>query len=533
MIDMDCRYVRNFLDDYFDKSLSRENENALEEHLLKCPSCRDFFEEMEGIIELTRISAIPAEMPSIDFFNRALLKAKEEMNSRVINNNPAPDSKFSILAAFRNFLNSPALCFRLARATAFFIAVVFMTKIMVINNPETPVNTNDNKNYQTANLSQHPDPITVPDIIKTPIIAPDEKNLYIPEKLTVNVNPETFIDKGIRGALEMTEMLNATMRTARANYLPQLDQIEESALYTVPVPPAKSSTESKILAVANRKRQTEVFESIQRLKWRLYHSGQNRIIPEVHKIETYLADIAAATEEADSTYLNNLRTFQEAEQCLLNKEYLCAIQNYSAVANHAPGSLMSFLAQYQTANVNFEDLGDFQASLTHYQKCLENYPSHYISEEKKENILKRIDLLTQNSMDNWRPLRLYRQSRTASNENADKFLKEIISKYPKCSLVRDAITQMSNRIISDNSVEISDAENMIAFFQQCRENFIEKEIQQRLQFAVAEILHYSIRNHKQALLEYTRAVEINPQSVFAKNSRERIQTLYRQGARFR
>jgi len=196
---------------------------------------------------------------------------------------------------------------------------------------------------------------------------------------------------------------------------------------------------------------------------------------------------------------------------------------------------MSFLGEFQAANVNYEQIGDYKAALTHYQKCIENYPSHYLTEDKKEFILKRIDLLTRNSADDWRPLKIYlkAKNRDVAFDQSLTLLKQLITDYPKCSLVRDAADALSFKIINGEDVSVSTAEDLIAFFQQCRERFEEKDLQQIFQFKTAEIFHQKMLNYPQAILEYNRVVEIDALSDLAEKARGRINTLYNYGVRFR
>ena len=507
---MDCRHVKKLLDDYFDKTLSSREQDSVEEHLVSCAKCREEYSRMERLIAFLRDTVSPDALPSPDFFNEVLARAHEERGKGAL---PAETTPFG--RRLRNFFDAVVgrpTFLRLAESIA-LVLFGFIIASGIFKQEERPsVDITPNHRVNQANLPVE----TVAQATPAPT----------PVKPTVG---EPVLNKSRVTDMEMAfkeaDNPNASSLTPYANFQSW--------------PPAGSNftslEDTRLRLVASPERQSDVIESIQRLKLNLYLSGESRFIPDIHKMERFVADIASATQEADNIYLNNLKTFQEAEQCLVDKKYLCAIQNYSTVSDRAPGSLMSFLGEFQAANVNYEQIGDYKAALTHYQKCIENYPSHYLTEDKKEFILKRIDLLTRNSADDWRPLKIYlkAKNRDVAFDQSLTLLKQLITDYPKCSLVRDAADALSFKIINGEDVSVSTAEDLIAFFQQCRERFEEKDLQQIFQFKTAEIFHQKMLNYPQAILEYNRVVEIDALSDLAEKARGRINTLYNYGVRFR
>ena len=560
---MDCNKVLSYLDDYFDHSLSPEMESRIEEHLLSCPSCREAFENTEAIITLMKTTAQPLRLPSNEFFDRVLASAKKQISPReevglapepVL---PLPESKpyHPVFQFLKSFWLGRSIELMAARAGILVIIGIALSTLY-----------HDLRTSEDRGLMPPPDtvhtamaPTATPAIPEeTPTLVaeaapPAEERISQPlsPDITEEISPEksapspphttssepSRIDKSHKGTLEaaLKEAEEAPKEAATSvAMLPSpFDFMEKQPQFTVQPAPSIAKSENPLLHVATRKRQSEVIESIQQHKMNLYLAGQSRLIPEIHKIERFIADIASATERTDNVYLNNLKIFQEAEQCLLDREYLCAIQNYNTVAEHAPGSLMAFLSQFQAANVSYEQIEDYKASLTNYQKCLENYPSHYISEEKRGIILDRIDTLTKNSMENWKPLRLYRDAQAAPLPEAISLLKQLITQYPGCSLVMDAIEMLASRVITEEDLDQSITESVIAFFHQYGEQSEAVDIRQLVQYKTAELFQFRLRNLPQALLEYTRAVEIDPGSQLAQKAKSRIQTLYRRRVNFR
>ncbi len=527
---MDCEKVAGLLDAYFDGALSAEIENALEEHLLTCEKCKAAYDRMEVIISLIRDAAQPVELPTQDFYNEVFARAKASLRpSSPLSN--LPDSILNLLKGIWE-ARSPAV--RIGSAFGFVILGICIAAIFFSAKDKAPSRGEMHlpPTHWIA-LKATPAPVKSGDFTASVAEATleGEKPTLIPNK--------SVIDKSYKSSLE------ASLKEAEASQ-------KKVASAAAPVPPIGATTlqpkpplmamaptgeaiaiSDRLLLVASHDRQADVIETLQRLKLNLYLSGESRFIPEFQKVELFIADIAAATEKTNTAYLDNLKIYQEAEQCLLEKDYLEAIKRYAIVARSAPGSPMAFLAHFQVANVNYERISDYNAALTNYEKCLENYPSHYISDEKKELILRRLDLLTRNSADNWYPLRLYVKAQAACVDNAILLCKELITRYPKSPLVKDAIKSLVSRIMSDEDVSAATTRDLIGFFQECLEHSQETSLRQLLQFETAELFNSPLANYPQALLEYTRAVKINPQSELAKKAKGKIRNLYRRGVQFR
>jgi len=510
-----CKWSEQ-LDDYLDGALSSVEECALEEHLLSCTECRQIYENAEALKALLSATAKPERLPDNAFFEKALAEAHLEFK---------PVRGRSLFEILRDMMRSHAAAFRLAQAVS-FVLVGFLVSVLI--RPSSRDLGQDSTRF-AASPEEHV-PAVFPSPTKPGIVTESAALHTKGAEIRSAESPANsqVIDKGLRGPLMRSAIKDMEKALSSLDFKPSLPQI------TLPseAAPRPTSGESRLLAVASRERQFEVLESLQRMKLQIYMAGDNRFIPEVHKIESFIADIANVTESSDQPWLDNLKIFQEAEQCLVEKKYVCAIQNYSAVSEDNPGSLMSFLAQYQTANVCFEEIKDYEAALKHYQKCLENYPTHYISDEKKEIILKRIDLLTRNAMNNWEPLRLYLSAREASPQDALTQLRRIITEYPTCTLVREAAQDITVRITTDARLDSTHAEEIIVFFRECGEQFQARDLRQVFQYCAAEIFHKSLRNYPQALLEYTRTLEMDTQSGIADKSRENIRLLYDYGVRY-
>lgn len=540
---MECKEVLKRLDDYFDGALSREEENALEEHLLKCSHCREEFEKTEALFTLLGESSQIPQNPDEQFYKTVFNKAMKQLPAAGEKLGNTGKGDYSLGEKIRRYLGGARLPLWGLQAAALVLfgfitaAIIFKTD-MRTDNPD--IFSQDDSMVISTMATPSPTPVITADRSDFSSDTNSGQNLYTSSSDEPSFSGENVINKGIRTNPDKRSPLLAGsfMMAERAlkevpDSLAMLKKPFEFNQTSPSVEKSAIAPGEKIMLVASPERQAEILDSLQKMKVQVYLSGDRRFIPEIHKLESFVADIAVATESPNEPYLDNLKTFQEAEQCLVDKKYLCAIQNYEAVATHNPGSLMSFLADYQTANVCFEEVKDYQAALTHYQKCLENYPSHYISEEKKETILGRIDLLTKNSTDNWKPLRLYLEAKNATGQANIRKMQTLLKDYPSSTLIEDAIKSIRSTVVSGAEVDNETAEEVISFFREYMDHSQSRELSQRLQYEIAEIFNLRLHNYPQALLEYSRVLEADTNSELARAARGRIKILYNHGVRIR
>lgn len=77
---MNCQDYQNQLDDFLDGDLVADERDALTSHLQSCAQCRAVFERAEGLARA--LAAYPVDVPSADFAERVLTRAKAPVRHR-------------------------------------------------------------------------------------------------------------------------------------------------------------------------------------------------------------------------------------------------------------------------------------------------------------------------------------------------------------------------------------------------------------------------------------------------------------------
>jgi tetratricopeptide (TPR) repeat protein len=334
----------------------------------------------------------------------------------------------------------------------------------------------------------------------------------------------------VRSALERERSISAPGLPEEAVVVTREPERLAAPGVAVQLKPAVPETQpSKLILVSNKIRESEVLEDLANIRLNLYLSGEERYIPEFQKIEGLFYEIIQTDTAEDQSYIEMHKMYQTAERHLLNREYFDALKYYYLVAHRRPESLLAFLARFQIANLNFEVLRDYQGALMNYEKCLENYPAHFISEEKKDIILDRMELLTKNGQDNWRSLRLYHRARASRPEIAKLLYQEILESYPNSTLVQSCIEALTNFAIAEQYEGAVTPVEIIALLQSYSERWPQNPSRVYVQLGIADILNYRLHNYQQALLEYVRVVNTSSDSKVTQVAKERIHRLYQRG----
>jgi TolA-binding protein len=483
---MTCERVRKLLEEYFDGTLAPERETLVEEHLEACEACREEYEELEELRELLRRTSRPIP-PGEQYYQRVFRTVRASLReqprrgalSRLVG------SLAGIAALHRSaFARSAALTATLVVGIALGLVVSgrMLTEKAEKSIPPVPISLEKPTSILNANG-------------RISLILPAEEG-----------TPSQTVAKSTHDQPSPAEVVAKSSEVAA-----------KSAL--------AAPSRDTISLVANRIRNEAVLDNLQNMKLDLYRSGVERYIPEMQKIEGVFYDIVAQDDKSDRRYLEALKEYQGAESALLSGNYLDAIKGYYQVSYKLPNSLLAFLSRFQIANLQFEVLQDYDGALSNYKKLSEEYPSHFISDEKKELILERIDLLTKTSADNWQALRLYERAQRSKPESARALYVQMIDAYPQSPLVARAIQELV-KLASANYEGAVSPEEMITTFQSLMEKYQERTLRAMLQVGVGDVLNYQLHNYPQAMVEYNRAIQIGGSSSYGSIARERIQNLY-------
>lgn len=280
---------------------------------------------------------------------------------------------------------------------------------------------------------------------------------------------------------------------------------------------------------------TAFVEAIGRLKLNLYLSGEERFLGDVQKVESAVVEMLerGGRVSAEGDQIKALRLFRQAEAAAQEKRYSNAITAYSQVAKGGSKDLLAFMAHLQIADIEFEHLSDFGSALEEYQVCLSKYP-HFISEERRNRILQRVELLTQTSENNWEPLRMYLEAQKSTPQVAALRLLDLLERYPDNQLAGTSAQMLADLAAADVTGQRVDVDRVLKTLQEvlgrARTPNSTSPQAAAIQFAIADIFQRRLFNPRQAVVQLGEALNMNPSPELASVIRNRLQEIYQQRA---
>lgn len=280
---------------------------------------------------------------------------------------------------------------------------------------------------------------------------------------------------------------------------------------------------------------TAFVEAIGRLKLNLYLSGEERFLGDVQKVESAVVEMLerGGRVSAEGDQIKALQLFRQAEAAAQEKRFSNAITAYSQVAKGGSKDLLAFMAHLQIADIEFEHLSDFGSALEEYQVCLSKYP-HFISEERRNRILTRVELLTQTSENNWEPLRMYLEAQKSTPQVAALRLLDLLERYPDNQLAGTSAQMLADLAAADVSGQRVDVDRVLKTLQdvlgRVRTPNSTSPQAAAIQFAIADIFQRRLFNPRQAVVQLGEALNMNPSPELASAIRNRLQEIYQQRA---
>jgi len=519
---MNCSESQKYLQDYLDRALSPEISIKIEEHLEICENCKAFLEELKVLQEFIRETDEPIKVPSEEYyqnvFKTSLAKSKASKSSFALSN-LFPKIELYI----QRFLFDIEPKFQWARSLSLLV-VGFIIGISFFNNPSP--NVSKIKPIDEISTSKETTPPTNPEVILS----------HLP---TTPAEPDYLI-KGLQKTIEIPgadlskPQLSPSIPSIKSPSSPFPSPISHFSEFvnSILIPKSQQPTstsqrdDDKLLRVASNIKNSDLLSELQNMKLNLYLSGDEKYIPDVHKVERVIYDIVLS-DQNEKNYIETFKTYQKAEESLIAKQYFEAIKYYYEVARQNPDSLLAFLSYFQLGNIDFENLNNFRSALSNYEKCVEKFPSHFFSEEKKNLILSRIDLLTKNSQDNWQPLRLFLQAKSSQDvEKSKLYYQQLIFDYSASTLVTPAIQNLTNLTTADQEDNPIAPQEIIAFLQNCIDNNkFDQSTKEIIQLGIADIFNFRLKDSSQARIEYTRLMQMNLNSQLVPIAQSRIRRL--------
>ncbi len=206
---------------------------------------------------------------------------------------------------------------------------------------------------------------------------------------------------------------------------------------------------------------------------------------------------------------------------------MSALHKFYTIISESPAGYLAFLSHYQIGIIQMEYLKNFGEALSEFEYCMQNYPENFFSREQRNDISKRITLLNENAVDDWRPLRLYLQARGNPHDVGLVLYRELLQKYSQLKIAKKASREIVRDVLSSRYEDTTTPRRVIGMFQALRNSTTDKALEQYLQVGIADIMNYRLLNPDQALLEYSRGIQIDPSSSIATMARQRIKEIYK------
>ena len=489
---MRCDWARDRFDLYRKNELSDRDVSHLEEHLSGCEPCRSAYEQEERLGALMRESLGAAPVPDEAHFARLLQRIQNRLDEEPEQEQVSEGRNLGGLIRSL-FLGGEgwARGFRGAVMVAAGVAVgAFLT-----HTPNQPTSASDKTfpiaGYDGTDLGRARRSVEAASLQTSPR----------PQPTTGDV-----VDKG----MSAEKMSSAEVaKTARE-------------LGTGEAPP--------YVQLAQELRQSQLLEKLQQVKLELSQSGNRQFVSEFQQVENTLYDLAALDTSADKASLEAFRTYQTAEHHALMKQYGAALRLFYQIARERPTSYLACLSRYQIGNIDYELLADYGNALINYQQVVDNFPAEYLSEPQRSQVQSRLQLLVETAKYNWQPLRLYRNARASSGEEALLHDVEVIRLFPDTSLALESAKHLTEYGLASNSGGLSSGSEILRLIEKLQGLGLPPDLTAQLQFSKAEILNLGLRNKSQALLEYGKVLEMTDKTALTSLVRTRMQTIYHSNA---
>lgn len=284
-------------------------------------------------------------------------------------------------------------------------------------------------------------------------------------------------------------------------------------------PPSTGPVNRSVLA-------EEALEQLQALKFDSLVAGDDARLAKVRGVEQTLSRLLQESSWEPSPRANALEHYRRGEQSMAAKRWVEAQQAFEEVIRTAPGSSQAFLAEFQIGRIAYEYTQDYDLALESFRHCLEQYPADFASEDHRDFLLDRVEILSQATADAHQSLKDWHAAQLArTNPQAVKLLLKVIERTPSPKLAAQAAGRLKDIMISDATYrEVDHLPTLEALRARLGRGMSGAEGAE-LQFALAEITARRAQNLGQAMIEYRAALDMNPPEDLRRILRARINLL--------
>jgi len=557
---MNCSRVRNGYEAYVADDLSAARAAQFDEHLARCPACRQWFEIQEAGGEALRALA-EASLPPASYFQGLYQRVAPRLErtrrwERVRSAAWTPIQAFFISAA------APA---RLIRASALCCVGLWL-----------------GLSFGSALLRRETGPVqagipielsALDEIARlAPGMGPEATGVFFVDKSPREPQAEIRITVAPPRLIEMPTALEAGMKQAEQTWIASpalahevyetagrageqwMGQLREAQALAQPEgltvvsvsPPGGQSSgaaqgqsaaglserASTALSFGRKLRESSVFEDLQGLKFDLFRSGQTGPMREVERLEkalSALSEFQGAEEAAD--YRRQMQLYQEAQQAYVKGDYFQAEAKYLDVVRISPGSRWACIARYELGNLDYEVNRQFETARQYYRKCLEEYPPEHLSELQRRQAVERLEALELYRADGYRPLSLYLAAASSEPAKAEELYLELTLSYPGAPVARQAVEELIRLATEDPMFSAISGQAILEEFLERLRRDPTGPLAAHYQFGVAEMRNRLLEDFREAQLDYARAAQMTGDPVLRARAGEQLRLLrWREGA---
>lgn len=254
-------------------------------------------------------------------------------------------------------------------------------------------------------------------------------------------------------------------------------------------------------------------------------------LAEVRVIEPILSTLMRESEARSeagkgSGSVEALDEFRRGEEAVAAQRYTDALAHFREAQALGPRTFTGFLAEYMTAEVQYDYLEDYDGALAGYQRCLQGYPPEFVSEEHRRKILERVELMTRASAGGWDDLRLWTAShRTDTPSDEADVLALLLRGEASSTLAAVAAERYAALVLEDagrNDIDLVEAMSVLEYSVSRRPPGADTA---RIQFALAELAFKRAMDLPRATAEYRKALALEPSPELRALIGERAQQL--------
>lgn len=250
-----------------------------------------------------------------------------------------------------------------------------------------------------------------------------------------------------------------------------------------------------------------LMENLQSVKYDLMVAGNNQQYERLLQFEHEFTQMMPAGMQTPDNKEQGLAAYQAGESALMNGNATEATAQFSKVRELDKAGMLGFLATMNLANIVFNAGEDYPQALRLYESALNAYPAQYISDRNKVDVQKRIELITRNADDDYRPLRLFNQAQKSRPDLARVHYEQLMSLYPNSSVSGLAVDQLLHFALDYPDKQLLPANEAMKIFVVFVEKFPASRLVPQVYVAMGDLNLFRNQRPQQALLQYTVAME--------------------------